>query len=62
MRGTDCDSDHYLVKVRIKARVKRRLATRPMKSWNVAVVCPIHKKDDPQICNNYRGIALVNVV
>jgi hypothetical protein len=30
--------------------------------WNVAVVCPIHKKCDPQICNNYRGIALLNVV
>ncbi|KAF0753777.1 ribosome biogenesis protein TSR3 isoform X1 [Aphis craccivora] len=30
--------------------------------WSVAVVCPIHKKGDPQICNNYRGIALLNVV
>jgi len=28
MRRADCDSDHYLVKVNIKARLKRRLATR----------------------------------
>jgi hypothetical protein len=30
--------------------------------WNIAVVCPIHKKSDLQICNNYRGISLLNVV
>ncbi|KAE9536792.1 hypothetical protein AGLY_006854 [Aphis glycines] len=30
--------------------------------WNFAVVCLIHKKGNPQICNNYRGIALLNVV
>lgn len=25
--------------------------------WNMALICPIHKKE----CNNYRGIALVNI-
>lgn len=25
-------------------------------SWNVAVICPIHKKDDQQICKNYIDI------
>lgn len=29
--------------------------------WNDAVLCQVHKKDDPQICDNYRGIALLNV-
>jgi hypothetical protein len=29
--------------------------------WNTALVYPIHKKNDPQICNNYREIALLNI-
>lgn len=30
-------------------------------NWNVAVICSIHKEDNLQICNNYRGITLLNV-
>ncbi|KAL4084333.1 hypothetical protein QTP88_028157 [Uroleucon formosanum] len=36
------------------------LEERLPEEWNTALLCPIHKKNDPQICNNYRGIALLN--
>jgi len=28
--------------------------------WNVAVICPIHKKGNTQYCENYRGISLLS--
>ncbi|KAL4084186.1 hypothetical protein QTP88_028016 [Uroleucon formosanum] len=28
--------------------------------WGTALVCPIRKKNDPQECSNYRGIALLD--
>lgn len=31
------------------------------RNLNVAVICLIHKKDDPQFSDNYRGIVLLNV-
>ncbi|KAF0753170.1 ribosome biogenesis protein TSR3 isoform X1 [Aphis craccivora] len=30
------------------------------KDWGTALICPIHKKNDPQECINYRGIALLD--
>lgn len=34
---------------------------RLLEEWYTVLVSPIHKKNNPQICNNYRGIALLNV-
>jgi hypothetical protein len=32
------------------------------KEWSVAVICPIHKKNEKTICSSYRGISLSSVV
>lgn len=31
------------------------------KDWGIVLVYPVHKKNDPLDCNNYRGIALFNI-
>jgi RNAse (barnase) inhibitor barstar len=29
-------------------------------TWHMSVLCPVHKKGDAMICQNYRGISLLN--
>ena len=29
--------------------------------WRSAIIVPVHKKGEKTVCNNYRGIALLNV-
>jgi sorting nexin-29 len=28
--------------------------------FKIGIICPLHKKDDPMQCTNYRGVTLLN--
>ncbi|KAL4141433.1 hypothetical protein QTP88_004071 [Uroleucon formosanum] len=30
-------------------------------TWHMSVLCPVHKKGDAMVCQNYRGISLLNI-
>jgi hypothetical protein len=32
------------------------------KEWSVAVICPIHKKNEKKMCSTYTGISLLSVI
>jgi sorting nexin-29 len=40
---------------------KRNMGNEIPVEWNSAIIRPIHKKDDRMVCQNYRGISLLNV-
>ena len=50
-------------KTKIHCIVNRCLQGHPIpQEWRAAKIFPLHKKGDPQVASNYRGIALVNSI